>query len=231
MPRDRFPLLPVLLAALAGVGSAAEVTHLPRMPSPAFTQRVVSGQPLTAQEVRIQLQSALPAGQVLVQDVEPPAAQTHAEDSALHRGEPHHVSINFGWHPVIDLADDHYAPLRHEFIPVLVDWFEALAAAFQMSPEELRVHGYRCNKVARLMRVFTAIRMHRDHGRDPGMEPAIGWCRIRLQEDWGRCLKGESHSFVLVATELGWHVIDPFTRRMRKLETNDPRFFVEFVVL
>jgi len=201
------------------------------MPSPEFVAQVTHRTPLTSEQVRQQLQSVLPVGEVLIQDLNPPGDQAFQEDIELHRGEPHPVAGTLGWHPVIDCSDNQYAQLRHEFIPILMDWFEALAASFELTPLQMREHGFRCNKVARLMRVFTSVRMHRDHGKDLGMAPAIGWCRILLQEDWGRCRKGESHTFVLIATEQGWFVLDPFTRRMRQLEQTDPRMVVQFVVL
>ncbi|AOS43649.1 hypothetical protein Verru16b_00701 [Lacunisphaera limnophila] len=232
--RPPYLLLCAALLAATPLPQSAATLKLPRMPSPEFVPSVSAGVPLSGAEIRIQLQSLLPAGTVLVRDVEAPTAGTEAgteTGSEATRGEPHTVAATLGRHPVIDLADSHYAPLRQEFIPVLVDWFEALATSLDTTPAQMRAAGFRTNKVARLMRVFTAVRLHRDHGQDPGMEPAIGWCRILLQQDWGRCLQGETHTFVLVATDRGWFIIDPFTRRMQRLEKDDPRWLVEFVVI
>lgn len=228
--RSQF-FLSLLLAAAPAATLLATTMKLPRMPTPQFVPAVTLGVPLTDTEIRIQLQPLLPRRNIQVRDVVVSDGTQQSVKEELYRGEPHTVAATLGWYPVIDLADNKYAPLSHAFIPVLLDWFEALAASLDTTPAQMRAAGFRSNKVARLMRVFTAIRLHRDHGKDPGMEPAIGWCRILLQEDWGRCRAGETHSFVLVATEQGWFIIDPFTRRMRSLQKDDPRWVVEFVVL
>jgi hypothetical protein len=217
---------------LLSAGLARPDTLLvPRMPSPEFVPAVVSSKPWDMSEVRTRLEQALGGGSVLVQDLPPPTAGPDATAPSFTRGEPHPVAATLGRHPVIDLADSHYAPLQHTFIPAMMDWFEALLAGLGYTPAQAWEAGFRSNKAARLMRVFTSVRMHRDHGHQPDWAPAIGWCRILLREDWGRCRKGETHSFVLVGTDRGWFVIDPATRRLRAVEPNDQSWLVEFVVL
>jgi hypothetical protein len=224
------PIFPcgLLLIFMQNLGFS-ETLVLPRMPAPEFVPAVTRGSALSSQEVRLQLQSLLPPGAAVPEDSRPAAGTAQNDDAPHARGEP--VVANLGMLPVIHCDDGRYAVLEHTYLPVLLDWFEAMAASTGHTPAGLRDAGYRCNKVARLMRVFCSVRMHRDHDKDPGMAPAIGWCRILLQEDWGRCRKGETHTFVLVATEKGWFVLDPFTRRMRLLTKADPRWVVEFVVL
>jgi len=128
-------------------------------------------------------------------------------------------------------ADTKYAPLKADYIPVLLDWFEALAATMGHTPAQLYESGYRANKVVLLLRVFTSVRLHRDNPKDLQVAPAIGFCRILLNEDYGAHRRGESLSLVLIGTEKGWYTIDPFVRRMRLLEPNDPRWAVQLVVL
>lgn len=217
--------------AACALPGAAETMLLPRMPSPKLVPEAIHDAPMSTSEIRQQIQRYLPDQVVLIQDVAPPGGPSSAGETEFHRGEPQPVAASLGMHPVIDFTDEQYAPLQHAFIPILLDWFEALAANLGYTPETMRAAGFRSNKVARLMRVFTLVRMHRDRDQRIRVVPAIGWCRILLQEDWGRCRTGETHSFVLVATERGWFVIDPFTRRMRALGRNDPRWVVEFVVL
>ena len=227
-------LLLVATCALAAVtpARAAPSLLLPRMPSPQLVPEAVHDAPMSTYEIQQVIRRYLPDQVVLVRDVGSPAGQAFPAAGADARsGEPQPVAASLGFHPVIDFMDEQYAPVQDAFVPVLLDWFEALTANLGYTPESMRAAGFGSNKVARLMRVFTLVRMHRDAERKIRVVPAIGWCRVLLREDWGRCRAGETHTFVLVSTEKGWFVIDPFTRRMRALTRNDPRWIVEFVVL
>jgi hypothetical protein len=223
-------VLATLLAAAPGA-RAASTLLLPRMPSPQLVPEAVHDAPMSTSEIQQVIRRYLPDQTVLVRDVGAPAGEAAATDARAPRGEPQTVAASLGFHPVIDFMDEQYAPIQHAFVPVLLDWFEALASNLGYTPDSMLAAGFGSNKVARLMRVFTLVRMHRDPDQKIRVVPAIGWCRLLLQEDWGRCRAGETHTFVLVSTEKGWFVIDPFTRRMRALTRNDPRWIVEFVVL
>lgn len=222
----------VILLLVSWVATSGEENlRLPRLPSPHLARLEAAGPALSRDELRLALQALLPAGTVLVREEAAPGGPARDARAEQPRGEPELAVAKAGIRPVLDMADERYLPLSHDYIPVLADWFEALAASLELTPQEMRAHGFRSNKVARLLRVFTSIRVQRDRGPDPGAAPAIGWCRILLQEDWGRCRVGETHSFLLVGTERGWFVIDPFTRRMRPLAKDDPRWLVEFIVI
>ncbi len=217
--------LGVLLSSLAGGTSPPA---LPRMPSPEFTPSAAQGSLLGAEVIRRELSSTLP----LRIDRTPPTARATAAPAAPSPTEEMTPVAAIGRaYPVLDLSDAHYAPLAHSFLPVLLDWFEAFAAGQGCTVDDLHARGLRANKVAHLMQAFTSIRMHRDRAPGLAAAPAIGWARVLLAEGWGRAKSGETHTFVVVATERGWFVIDPFTRYIRKLERDDHRWFVEFVVL
>jgi hypothetical protein len=214
---------------LPGVVWAAGLS-LPRMPTPQFAPAVSQGDGLTDAEVRAQLESVLPPGTKLMFDPGPVPGSAQGGDAHA-PAVPVPVAAALEAYPVIDFSDKEYAPLSSAYVPVMLDWFETLLADVGVSPEEARARGLLTNKVARLMRLFVGIRLTRDGKRSPGLAPAIGWCRIYLKEDWGRFRRGETQALVLLATEQGWHVVDPYTRRMRRLAAEGAPWVIEFIVL
>lgn len=229
--RQPIAILLFLLLALPQGHPRSHVT-LPLMPPPHLVERMNPNSTLTVFNIMRSLQLTLPPGAVLVQDVGPRLSATGTLAGPEENiGEPHPVVVPGGVYPVLDLQDDAYAALNHDYLPVLMDWFETVLGHLGLSPAEARRDGYRANKVARLMRVFTEIRMHQASGDESRLSPAIGWCRVTLKEPWGNFAEDETHTFLLVATEEGWHVINPWTRDIRRLQNNDQRWFLELVVL
>lgn len=217
-------LLPALLLVLPPAVSAARI-ELPVLPAPPLVDS--PEKPLLADEARATLETSLPPGTKLALSGPPPATQAGAR--AAPGGEPLPVAAISGRYPVIDFADSRYARVRHDFLPVLADWFEALLRSQGRTPEEARAHGLMTNKAARLMEVFALLSMHRAPAAK--LVPAIGWGRFHLNVDWGRCLRGTTHTFVVVGTERGWFLLDPYTRRVRALQPGDAGVVPEFIVL
>jgi hypothetical protein len=206
-------------------GRAGEKIELPRLPIAFGEGRTVLSQP----EMRGQLHKYLRKGTVVVTESRPQEGQAFGESDTV--GEPRTVASSSGYYPVMDLVDERYQLVPYDYIPVLVDWFEALTASVGCTPAETRQAGFRTNKVARLMRVFITGHLRTSGGPGAGVVPAIGWCRALLQEDWGRCRKGETHTFVIVGTDKGWYAVDPYERLIRRIDTSDRQWLLEFVVM
>lgn len=215
----------ILLALGAAAARAEDLLQVPRLPAVPGANRAVISQP----EVRGQLHKYLRKGTVIVSESRPQEGRVGGVDHGV--GEPHAVASTAGFYPVLDLVDADYRLVPHDYIPVLVDWFEALAASVNCTPAETREAGFRTNKVARLMRIFVSVHLRAGGGAATGTAPAIGWCRALLQEDWGRCRKGETHTFIIVGTEKGWYAVDPYERLQRRIDTKDHQWLLEFVVM
>jgi len=132
---------------------------------------------------------------------------------------------------VIAFSDLSYATIPHDYVPVMVDWFEALLKSQGLTPAEARAAGLTTNRISRLMRVFLEVRLHLKAGTESGVAPAIGWARFHCNEDWGRFRRGHKYTVVVIATDQGWIALDPYTRRVRPLLKHDPRWVMEFLVL
>jgi len=230
-PTHRTLLLGSLTLALATLGSSAQAAALavPRMPVVEFAEPEARGR--TSEAIRAELERVLPEGQKLILSGPAPAGAASSAGSGLEVNQPVPTSTITGRFPVLDLADERYGRLKYEFLPVLVDWFEALAASLGEEPLALRERGLTTNKVARLMTVFVTLRLDRQRGADRGYAPAIGWGRFHFNETWGRCEAGSVHTLVVVGTDRGWVLLDPYTRRVRPLLPADTRLVPEFIVL
>jgi hypothetical protein len=220
-PRVLLCLFLLLTAAL----SASDLV-LPRAPSLPFA--TVDGKPalLSGAQIHEELQQVLPRGTKLRFDHPAPTQGAATSDHP-----PVPVVAVSGKFPLLDLADDHYGKISSDYLPVLLDWIEELARAYQIPLADLPARGLTVNKLARLARVFTSIRLYRDGNKDIGVAPAIGWCRVYLRQPWGHYAPGETKFFIVTATERGWLVIDPLTRHSRHLSVNDERWLIEFIVI
>jgi len=179
--------------------------------------------------IRAQLETVLPPGQKLILSG-PPAAGAVGAVGATEEALPRFASV--GRYPVIALSDHTYATVPHDFVPVLVDWFDVMVLqCMGLTYEQAGAAKLTTNKISRLMRVFMEVRMHRTEGTEAGLAPAIGWGQFYFNEDWGRYKKGGEYTVVVIATERGWIALDPYTRRTRPLLKNDPRWIMEFLVL
>lgn len=220
----------LLLGLLPGILPAATLM-LPGMPEPQLAPSVSSGVGLSRAVISGQLAAVLPAensrlnvGLAASADRNPGQPGEAAQLPVPARVEAESLTA-------IHFSDNLYAPLDHAYIPVLLDWFDALLLDLQLTPAEARARGLLTNKVARLMHVFVSARLTRHGPRSLAMSPAIGWCRVYFREDWGRCLRGETHSLILLATDKGWFALDPYARRLRHLTAGDERWVVELIVL
>ena len=219
----------VLIAVLAACETVPvpEHTALPRMPLPQFSPGPVRR--LTVAEVRSELTRLVtPAGPLRSVVAEQTPGSETAPPGRPNAGRA--IPAPAG-RTVIELLDDAYTPLAHDALPVLLDWYEELTRALGVSMEESRARGLVASKVSRLLRVFVEWRVQRAPQLVGMGSPAIGWCRARLHEDWGGGRSGEVHEFLLVATECGWCVIDPYTRYERQLAPGSPYWTFELVVL
>lgn len=222
-------LLPLLVFTVLVGGARAKSLGLPRMPVVEFAEQAQDG--IAAAAVRAELERSLPPGQKL--ELSGPATAgasgVPATEAEIHTPTP--SAIITGRFPVLDLSDERFGRIKFTFLPVLADWFESLAAALGHTPLELRDHGLLTNKVARLMAVFTTMRLDRQRGADRGYSPAIGWGRFHFNTTWGRCAAGSVHTLVVVGTDRGWMLFDPYTRRIRALRNEDTEIVPEFIVL
>jgi hypothetical protein len=216
----------VAFAASALIAPGKGLT-LPRMPLVEFAD----GPARSANEIRAELEQTLPNGEKLILSGPPPGSASERETRGPESHIPTPTSTITGRFPVLDLADERYGRIKFEFLPVLADWFDALAAAFGHETMELHAKGLSTNKAARLIATFVALRLDRQRGADRGYPPAIGWGRFHFNEAWGRCEAGSVHALMVIATDRGWVLFDPYTRRVRPLHTGDSQLVPEFIVL
>lgn len=220
----------LLLAALAGGATVRGAKlDLPRMPVVEFAEPQASGR--DAATIRAELERTLPPGARLVLSGPAPASASGNSINSHDAHLPVPVSTITGRFPVLDLADERYGRIQFDFLPVLADWFEALAAALGQEPLALQERGLTTNKVARLMTVFVTLRLDRQRGADRGYAPAIGWGRFHFNAAWGRFTAGSVATLVVIGTDRGWVLLDPYTRRIRPLRTADTSLVPEFIVL
>ena len=210
----------LLLLPAAAFGAKMEWPILPDMPAPASA--VVLDFKAIADHVQTEVG---PTEKVVLSAPEAGAAPGTAGEV------PPPVQADFVRYPIITLSDHAYTPVPRSYVPVLVDWFEAVLKSADLTPEESGADGLTAARISRLMRVFAGVRMHLKAGTEKNLPPAIGSAWVHFNEDWGRYKKGYKYNVVVIGTDEGWIAIDPFTRRARPLVKHDPRWVMELLVM
>jgi hypothetical protein len=216
----------------ASVVCAQHVSDVPMLPTPIFARDSGELRPVRADVLRRELADRI-SGQAMTaarySTIETPGLKAGGESTP----EAAHTlpTVSDGGPTLLKLDDNSFARISQDYLPVMLDWFASFSASMNVDTEVLKQRGFDTGRVVRLMRALASISCQKKGGASARLSPAIGWCRMRMYAEWGEHQAGSTADFILVATDRGWAVVDPFSRSIRDLRAGDTRWGLMMVVM